>query len=260
MVVSSNYTFIRDLQQIKKDNFFYIRTNFETAGLLLNTIFKMKEKDNETAAPYKILNNAFSQFVKADVDLRYYQTLNANNHMVSRLFAGVGLPYGNSKIVADDGTVTASMPFEKKYYSGGTLSMRGWRMRSLGPGSFKDSVTISAYPNNTGDVKLEANLEYRFKLVWVIEGALFVDVGNVWDLQKDEKRVGADFDFKRFYRELAVDAGLGFRLDFTYFILSIDTGMKLIDPAGNRGWIFNSLPDTNRPRIFNVSFGIGYPF
>jgi outer membrane protein assembly factor BamA len=268
MVVSSNYTFIRDLQQIKKDNFFSIRSNFETAGLLLNTFFKLtdkdKDKDNDVAAPYKVLNNTFSQFVKADVDLRYYHTLNASNHMVGRLFAGVGLPYGNSKTVADDGTITASMPFEKKYYSGGTLSMRGWRMRSLGPGSYKDSLnsksSITLYPNNTGDVKLEANLEYRFKLVWVIEGALFVDVGNVWDLHKDEKRVGTDFKFNRFYRELAVDAGLGFRLDFTYFILSIDTGMKLIDPAGNRGWVFNSLPDADRPRIFNVSFGIGYPF
>ncbi|MDR3093240.1 MAG: BamA/TamA family outer membrane protein [Bacteroidales bacterium] len=261
MVVSSNYTFTRDLPSIKKDNFFFIRSNFETAGLLLNSFFKLKEKNKtETATPYMIFDNPFSQFVKVDVDLRYYQTLNANNHVVTRLFAGVGLPYGNSKVVAPDGTVTAAMPFEKKYYSGGTLSMRGWRMRSLGPGSYKDSVTVSAYPNNTGDVKLEANIEYRFKLVWVIEGALFVDVGNVWDLQKDEKRAGADFEFKRFYRELAVDAGLGFRLDFTYFILSIDTGMKLIDPAGSRGWIFNSLSDTDRPRIFNVSFGIGYPF
>ncbi|GHT22003.1 membrane protein [Bacteroidia bacterium] len=262
LVVSSNYKFTRDLPTIRKDNFFFIHSNFETAGLLLNSFFKLKEKKNtETTTPYTILDNPFAQFVKADVDLRYYQTLNANNRVVTRLFAGVGLPYGNSKIVAADGTVTASMPFEKKYYSGGTLSMRGWRMRSLGPGSYKDSTdNFKSYPNNTGDVKLEANLEYRFKLVWVIEGALFVDVGNVWDLQKDEKRAGADFDFKRFYRELAVDAGLGFRLDFTYFILSIDTGMKLIDPAGNRGWIFNSLPNTSRPRILNVSFGIGYPF
>jgi outer membrane protein assembly factor BamA len=262
MVVSSNYTFIRDIQKIKKDNFFFVRSNFETAGLLLNTFFQLKTKDKNPTEPHKILNNTYAQFIKGDVDLRYYHTINSNNRVVSRLFAGVGFPYGNSRKMSDDGTMLASMPFEKKYYSGGTLSMRGWRMRSLGPGSYRDSVTISAYPNNTGDIKLEANLEYRFKLVSVIEGALFVDAGNVWDMYKDNKRPGADFDFKRFYREIALDAGFGIRLDFTYFILSIDTGIKLIDPAGHRGWAFRKLPGEDKlPRqILNLSFGIGYPF
>ncbi|MDR1667844.1 MAG: outer membrane protein assembly factor [Bacteroidales bacterium] len=262
MVVSSNYSFIRDIQKIKKDDFLFIRTNFETAGLLINTFFQLKNKGKPSTAPNKILNNTYAQFVKGDVDLRYYHTINSNNRIVSRLFAGAGLPYGNSKKTADDGTTLASMPFEKKYYSGGTLSMRGWRMRSLGPGSYRDSVTVSAYPNNTGDIKLEANLEYRFKLVSVVEGALFVEAGNVWDMHRDDKRPGADFTFKRFYREIALDAGIGFRLDFTYFILSIDTGMKLIDPAGNRGWALKKLPGEDKlPRhILNLSFGIGYPF
>jgi outer membrane protein assembly factor BamA len=261
MVVSSNYTFIRDLRQIKKDDFLFIRTNFETAGLLLNTIFKMTDRsNNQTDKPYEILNNPYSQFVKGDVDLRYYYTINGNNRLVGRFFTGVGWPYGNSKTMTEDGHKLASMPFEKKYFSGGANSLRGWRLRSLGPGSFKDSISIASYPNNTGDIKLEANLEYRFKLVWVIEGAFFVDAGNVWDAHKDDKRVGADFDFKRFYREIAVDAGIGFRFDFTYFVLSIDTGMKLHDPAGYRGWVFNSIPERGRIRDFNLSIGIGYPF
>ncbi|MDR1864464.1 MAG: outer membrane protein assembly factor [Bacteroidales bacterium] len=260
MVVSGNYTFSRDLQQLKKDNFFFIRTNLETAGFLLNIFSRLTDRSADPAQPYKILDNTYSQFVRGDVDIRNYSTINANNRLVTRLFVGVGWPYGNSTTRSEDGKILASMPFEKKYYSGGAMSMRGWRLRSLGPGSFRDSVSISAYPNNTGDIKLEANLEYRFKLVWVMEGALFLDAGNVWDSHKDEKRAGADFDFKRFYREIALDAGIGFRFDFTYFILSIDGGMKLFDPAGYRGWVFKRTPGWERPRIFNLSFGIGYPF
>jgi outer membrane protein assembly factor BamA len=152
------------------------------------------------------------------------------------------------------------MPFEKKYFSGGAKSMRGWRLRSLGPGSFKDSASITAYPNNTGDIKLEANLEYRFKLVWLMEGALFMDVGNVWDTHKDDRRPGAEFKFNRFYREIAMDAGFGLRFDATYFIFSTDLGFKLFDPTGNRGWTFRSPPERGRRHDFNISIGFGYPF
>jgi outer membrane protein assembly factor BamA len=260
MVVSSNYVFTRDLQQVKKENFIFVRTSFETAGLLLNTFTKLSDdRRSEHTEPYRILNNPYSQFVKGDIDLRYYHTINTNNRLVSRLFTGVGFPYGNSRRIADDGSTSASMPFEKKYFSGGAKSMRGWRLRSLGPGSFKDSASMSAYPNNTGDIKLEANLEYQFKLVWVMEGALFIDAGNVWESHKDEKRQGAEFKFNRFYKEIALDAGIGFRFDFTYFILSVDVGMKLIDPEGYRGWVFKSRSDNNN-RLFNVCLGIGYPF
>ncbi|MDR1673824.1 MAG: BamA/TamA family outer membrane protein [Bacteroidales bacterium] len=258
MVVSSNYTFTRDLQQVKKDDFLFIRTSFETAGLLLNTFVKMSAGDKQK--PYQFLDNTYSQFIKGDVDLRYYYTVNANNRIVTRLFAGIGLPYGNSRTGSDDGQFMASMPFEKKYFAGGTKSMRGWRLRSLGPGSFVDSVSIAAYPNNTGDIKLETNIEYRFKLVWVMEGALFLDAGNVWDTRRDDTRVGANFDFKRFYREIALNTGFGLRFDFTYFIFSADLGMKLFDPANNRGWIFRSKPERGRIRDFNISIGFGYPF
>jgi outer membrane protein assembly factor BamA len=256
------------MQQIKKDNFFFFRSNFETAGLLLNTYFKLTSKRDNKVEPYKILDNAYSQFVKGDIDLRYYYTISGNNRLVSRLFVGVGWPYGNSvRQVSVENELrevnqrsVASMPFEKKYYSGGAKGIRGWRLRSLGPGSFKDSVTIAAYPNNMGDIKLEANIEYRFKLVWLMEGALFLDAGNVWDSHKDEKRVGADFDFKRFYKEIALSGGFGIRFDFTYFIFSMDLGMKFFDPADNRGWTFKSVPEGGRGRDFNFSIGIGYPF
>ena len=155
------------------------------------------------------------------------------------------------------------MPFEKKYYAGGANSMRGWRLRSLGPGSYRDSASFTSYPNNTGDIKLEANLEYRFKLVWVLEGALFADVGNVWDSHKDEDRPGADFSFNRFYRELAMTGGLGLRLDFKYFIFRVDWGMKVRDPADSGRWAFTPKPDGSKRfnrDDFCWSIAIGYPF
>jgi outer membrane protein assembly factor BamA len=214
-----------------------------------------------------MFHNEFSQFVKGDIDLRYHHTIDGNNRMVARIFAGVGWPYGNSKTTSanDDGTLktVVAMPFEKKYYVGGANSIRGWRLRSLGPGSYKDSVSFTAYPNNTGDVKLEANLEYRYKLVWLIEGALFMDAGNVWDSHKDDDRPGASFSFDRFYREIALSGGLGLRFDFKYVILRADLGMKLHDPAGSGRWAFTPKPYSNK-RVnwddFCLSIAIGYPF
>ena len=267
MVVSSSYTFVKDMRLKTRDNAFFVRANFETAGLLLDAAYRMAGQKKQPEESYEMFGNDFSQFVKGDVDLRHYFTINGNNRMVARLFTGVGWPYGNSKkVVADDDgnlqTVVA-MPFEKKYYAGGANSMRGWHLRSLGPGSYKDSVTYT-YPNNTGDIKLEANLEYRFKLVWRMEGALFMDAGNVWDSNKDNNRSGANFSFDRFYREIALSGGLGFRFDFTYVVIRADLGMKLRDPAGSGRWTFEPKPDgSNRitwGNDFCLSIGIGYPF
>jgi outer membrane protein assembly factor BamA len=224
--------------------------------------------DTQPGKAYEMFGNDFSQFIKGDIDLRYFYTINGNNRVVLRTFAGIGFPYGNSriKITGDDGATktVAAMPFEKKYYAGGANSMRGWRLRSLGPGSYKDDEELFAsYPNNTGDIKLESNLEYRFKIVGLIEGALFVDAGNVWDSSKDNDRPGADFDFSRFYREFAINGGFGLRFDFSYIILRADIGMKVRDPAGAGRWAFAPKPD-GKKRVgwddFCFSIAIGYPF
>ena len=267
MVVSSTYTFVRDMRLTNRDNAFFIRTNLETAGLLLDAVYRMTGQTKMPGQSFEMFGNDFSQFIKGDLDLRYYFTINGNNRMVARLFTGVGIPYGNSKTTStneDDGTTKTviAMPFEKKYYAGGANSIRGWRLRSLGPGSYKDTASLISYPNNTGDIKLEANLEYRFKLVWRIEGALFVDAGNIWDSHKDDDRPGANFSFDRFYREIALSGGLGFRFDFKYVILRSDLGMKLHDPAGNGRWAFTTKPYSGK-RIswddFCLSIAIGYP-
>ena len=265
MVVSSSYGFVKNVQARKRDNFFVVRANIESAGLLLNSIFKMTDKP--TDEPYKIINNAFSQFVKGDIDMSYNFTINGNNKLVTRIFAGVGWPYGNSSTTteSDEGPKrVVAMPFEKKYFVGGANSIRGWRLRSLGPGSFADSTATSIYPNNTGDIKLEANIEYRFKLVWIMDGALFMDAGNVWDTHKDEDRPGANFRFNRFYREIALNCGVGLRFNiFASIILRTDLGMKLHDPAGNGRWVFDPKSDGNK-RItrndFCLSIGIGHAF
>jgi len=267
MVVSSSYTFVRDMRLLNKDNFFFVRMYFETAGLLLDVVHRISNQTKQPGKSYAMFHNEFSQFAKGDIDLRYHYTINGNNRMVARIFTGVGLPYGNSKTTTtnDDGTskTVVAMPFEKKYYVGGANSIRGWRLRSLGPGSYRDSLSFTSYPNNTGDIKLEANLEYRYKLVWLIEGALFMDVGNVWDSHKDDDRPGANFSYNRFYREMALSGGLGLRFDFKYVILRADLGMKLHDPAGNGRWAFTPKPDGIK-RVnwddFCLSIAIGYPF
>ena len=267
MVVSSNYTFVRDMRMSSRTNFFFVRTHIETAGLLLDAVYRMSGQSKQPGEAYRMFNNEFSQFIKGDVDLRYYYSINRDNRMVARVFSGVGLPYGNSKttVTNSEGVskTVAAMPFEKKYYAGGANSIRGWRLRSLGPGSYKDSAAFTRYPNNSGDIKLEANLEYRFKLVWLIEGALFLDAGNVWDTHKDDDRPGASFSFDRFYREIALSGGLGLRFDFKFFILRADLGKKLHDPAGDGRWAFTRKPEGGS-RVsrndFCMSIAIGYPF
>jgi outer membrane protein assembly factor BamA len=172
--------------------------------------------------------------------------------MVSRLFMGMGYAYGNSE----------SLPYEKKYFSGGPNSIRAWSSRDLGPGSFSepDSMRLFTFPNYTGDIKLELNLEYRFKVFWKMESALFADIGNIWDIGSEENKPGADFRWNRFMSELAVGTGFGIRFDFSFFLLRFDFGLKVHDPAlpVNERWIpvFRdfSLDD------LSLKFGIGYPF
>jgi outer membrane protein assembly factor BamA len=174
--------------------------------------------------------------------------LNEYSSVVTRLFVGVGLPYGNFDV----------LPFEKKYFTGGANGIRAWQVRTLGPGTYKASE--DAYPNQSADIKLEANLEYRFRLLGRVEGAFFLDAGNIWAINKNDNREGARFKFDRFYREIAVGTGTGLRFNFNYFIFRLDLGMKLRDPSlesGKRFIIGNHKLNSDQ---FNLSFAIGYPF
>ena len=174
--------------------------------------------------------------------------LNKYSSLVGRAFVGIGLPFGNLDV----------LPFEKKYFTGGANGIRAWQVRSLGPGTYR--MPENAYPNQSSDIKLEANLEYRFNLIGFLEGALFLDAGNIWAINRKDNRPGAQFKLTSFYKELALGTGTGFRFDFNYFIFRLDVGMKLRDPSepSNHGWIIGNRQYSGND--FNFSFAIGYPF
>jgi outer membrane protein assembly factor BamA len=195
-----------------------------------------------------MLGNAFAQYVKGDVEFRWYDVLNDKTSMVYRLFAGIAYPYGNS----------IGIPFEKQYFSGGANGVRAWHVRNLGPGSYQGG-DLSKFPNRTADIKIEANIEYRFKLFWLLEGALFVDAGNIWSINPDAERIGGKFSWSRFYKELAIGPGFGVRMDFSFFVLRTDFGYKLHDPSKPEGerWLFPQGSGLGWP-TFHLA--IGYPF
>ncbi len=249
MIVGGNYTYIFNNQNINKArSYWYIKFNGELAGNLMAAAFNAA-KSEKTDGSYTIFNQNFAQYFRGDIDIRYNRTLNDVSSIVYRAFAGIGIPYGNSE----------GMPFEKQYFSGGANGIRAWQVRSLGPGSHIPSN--SSFYNSTADIKLELNIEYRYKLFWILEGAMFLDAGNIWTYNVDENRPGANFEFNRFYKELAVGTGIGLRFDLNFIILRTDLGMKLRDPqlAEDSKWIMSNR-DLSWRDDFNLSLGIGYPF
>jgi outer membrane protein assembly factor BamA len=183
------------------------------------------------------------------MNLVYDRPINTASSIVYRFYFGAGKAYGNS----------LSMPFEKMFYSGGANSLRGWQVRSVGPGSVSaDSVDV--FPNQVADLRIELNAEYRFPLFWKFEGALFADAGNVWSLSSLDNREGARFSFNRFYKEFAMNTGLGLRLNFDYFILRLDSGFKIHNPGLPSGQRIITPDQWFNKNNFSLHFGINYPF
>ncbi len=248
LVAGLRYTLTYNNQDvaIKKD-FIYIRTNFETGGNLIyafNSIFKSHKNENGN---YTLFNLPYSQYVRPDLDFRYYDLLGKDFSLVYRFYGGIGIPYGNSN----------SLPFEKAFYAGGANGMRGFKMYSLGPGSYHND-TVSGTFNQIGDMQFEANIEYRFPVYKFIKGALFVDAGNIWILHDSPDLPGGVFKFNTFLREVALDFGLGIRLDFNFFIFRLDPAIRLRVPwyPDNDRWYFDKMQ--LKDIVWN--FGIGYPF
>ncbi len=249
LVSVTNYSLIYTNQNIQKSaNFQYLRLNLESAGNILSTSYKILDIEAE-GENYKLFNTEFAQYVRGDIDFRYYDIINKNNSIVYRFFAGAGVPYNNSN----------ALPFEKKYFAGGANSIRAWQVRNLGPGSYSEELT-SSYPNKTADIKLEANIEYRFKLFWLLEGALFVDAGNIWAINSSDEREGALFQTNTFYKEIAIGTGFGTRFDFSFFVFRLDLGIKAMDPSviDGQNWIIGNRKMTSDD--FTINLGIGYPF
>jgi outer membrane protein assembly factor BamA len=250
MILGGTYSYIFNNQKINKSNdYWFLRINAEASGNMLAMI-KNFTGGQKSDGSYDFLGQPFAQYIRTDIDARYNYRFNELASIVYRVFGGVGVPYGNSQ----------AMPFEKQYFSGGANGIRAWQVRSLGPGSsvIPDSVT---FLNQTADIKLEANAEYRFKLFWILEGALFLDAGNIWTIKNDPSRPGSQFKFNKFYKDIAVGTGAGLRFDFKFVIGRIDLGMKLRDPAlrTSSKWIIFNQPYSFR-RDFVVVIGIGYPF
>lgn len=258
LILAMNYSLVYNTQEIdNRSNYSYMRFNIESAGNLLDLLARTMNKTKVqsidtvgigTSEYYQFFNTRFAQYVKSDIEFRYGYIIDKYNALVGRAFLGIGLPYGNFDV----------LPFEKKYFTGGANGIRAWQVRSLGPGTY--SAPADAYPNQSSDIKLEANLEYRFHLISFLEGALFLDAGNIWAINKKDNRPGALFKFNEFYKQIALGTGAGFRFDFNYFIFRLDAGMKLRVPSqelGN-GWIIGNRAYTGDD--FNLSFAIGYPF
>ncbi len=226
-----------------------IRVNAETAGnflFALSSIFD--HRSNFHTDPYRVFGIRYSQYVKADADFAWHYTFDHRNSVALHAGFGIGVPYGNSTI----------LPFEKRFYGGGANGVRGWDVRTLGPGSFPGSNSVTDFINQCGDIRLDLSAEYRARLFWVIELGVFVDAGNIWTIHNYSNQPGGMFHFNTFYKQLAAAYGLGLRLDFSYFLLRLDMGMKAHNPAlGAEPW---PLLHPRWGRDHSFHFSIGYPF
>lgn len=227
-----------------------IRAQFETAGNLLNgvsRIFNLKKNDQ---GQRMLFNIAYAQYAKFDFDYTKIIRFDENNSLVLHGDFGIAWPYGNSKV----------LPFEKRYTAGGPNSVRGWSVRELGPGKFKGSDGRIDFINQTGDLKLDLNLEYRTHLFWKFDGAAFIDAGNIWTLRNYEEQQGGQFKIGEFYKQLAFAYGLGLRLNFNYFILRFDAGMKAINLVYDDFKEHYAFFNPNFKRDFTFHFAVGLPF
>nr|WP_245794697.1 BamA/TamA family outer membrane protein [Flaviramulus basaltis] len=217
----------------------FFNSTIDIAGNSISLLDK-EEAPNE---PNTFLGLQYAQYAKADIDVRYHLKLTKNQILATRLFAGYGLAYGNSEVI----------PYVKQYFSGGPYSVRAFKTRSLGPGTYNaDDDNNGAFFDQTGNIRLEANIEYRFPLFGFVNGALFADAGNVWNSKENTSLPGSKFSGD-FLNELGMGAGFGVRLDLQGFVIRLDLAAPFHDPSKDEGYNF----DVTSPIL---NFAIGYPF
>lgn len=226
-----------------------VRAQAETAGNLLFAISSAIDPRRQFHEhPYKIFGIRYSQYVRGDADVSYIHTFNGRNAIALYGGLGIGFPYGNSYM----------LPFEKRFYGGGANGVRGWSVRTLGPGRFPGTNSVSDFIYQCGDIRINFSMEYRLKLFWVIEAGVFIDAGNIWTIHNYATQPYGMFKFNSFYKEFASSYGAGLRLDFNYFLIRFDLGMKAHNPAINQEPWPLIHPDWHRDHAFH--FSIGYPF
>lgn len=227
-----------------------IRAKVESAGNLLSLADNLSNFKKNEQGQSKIFNIAYAQYLKFDFAFTRILRFDPRNSLALHADFGIAYPYGNSKV----------LPFEKRYIAGGPNSVRGWSVRELGPGGFRGTDGRIDFINQTGDLKLNLNAEYRTRLFWKFDGAAFIDAGNIWTLREYAEQPNGQFRLDKFWQQIAAAYGLGLRLNFDYFILRFDAGMKAINPA------YTSLKEhfpLFRPRFgrdFTFHFAVGLPF
>jgi outer membrane protein assembly factor BamA len=266
LILATNATYTLNTQKAKyQPQYLYARFGASAAGNLLNGVMDLANQPVDSLNSHRIYGIRFAQYFRGEGDFRYYSNVNDRNAFVMRVYGGIGVPRKNA----------ITLPFEKSFFSGGANGMRAWQARTLGPGSSRDALLPQTF-NNIGELKLEGNIEYRFKFTPLLNWAFFADAGNIWLLNEDANRKGADFKGDRFVSEIAIGGGFGLRVDFDYFLVRLDVGVQLKDPAKVQGerWLWQPkdeylayLASTGNPvdriklrnnTVFNL--GIGFPF
>lgn len=227
-----------------------MRVNVETAGNVLDALASTMNFHTNNSNQHTLFGIAYAQYFKFDFDYTRLLRFDSRNTLALHGDFGIAYPYGNSSI----------LPFEKRYFSGGANSVRGWSVRELGPGSYRGQDGRIDFINQTGDLKLDLNAEYRASLFWKFDGAVFIDAGNIWTLRNYQEQPGGQFKFSEFYKQIAVAYGLGLRLNFSYFILRFDFGMKAINPAYTNSHEHYAIFHPDFSRDFTFHFAVGLPF
>ncbi|WP_223584645.1 BamA/TamA family outer membrane protein [Sphingobacterium sp. GVS05A] len=277
--LGTQYTFILNGKKLtSKEDFQYFRGTVDVSGNVLDLISSIAKLPANADGEKKIFGVPFLQYAKTEFDYRLYRNFGGNRQFVFRFNPGIAIPYGNnSKLLI----------FEKSFYSGGMNGIRAWQARTLGPGAYnRQNLSEDLRLNlrnldQLGEIKLEANAEYRFRILnnflgAKMNGATFVDMGNVWRLKKDDDlNPGGEFKFNKFLGQVAIGTGFGLRFDSDYFVIRLDAGLKVKDPqfSGSNQWVIKNFFDskefkeqyyqTHKPDRYNFiqyNFGIGMPF
>lgn len=243
------YNSLGTREQTYGKNAYTVKFNIETSGNLLRGITGTYKAHLNANGQRTFCGIAFAQYVKGDIDYAKSIRIDKDNSIAFHAALGVAYPYGNTTV----------LPFEKRYFSGGANSVRGWSVRSLGPGSYNGIDKGINFINQSGDIKLDLSIEYRANLFWKLAGAVFADAGNIWTIRAYEDQPGGEFRFDKFYKQIAASYGIGLRMNLNFFLLRFDAGMKAVNPAYT-GRNHYPILHPRFSRDFAFHFAVGMPF
>jgi outer membrane protein assembly factor BamA len=239
-------------------------------------LYQFRARQDTLGGQYLLRNQPYSQFVRLDNQFIMSKRVLSESSLHLKLNAGAGIPYKNSQ---------TGMPYDYSFFGGGSNDNRGWRARALGPGAYKYHLDTNRLATQIADIRFAGSLEYRFSLGSTFKGALFTDFGNIWTFREDASRVGSQFHWNTFVPQIAISSGIGLRMDLEFFIIRLDVGFPIYDPAFAKGakWVFQEMGTREtyyqegmnqfnmsldqvkkimpKPFLPNyLNFGIGYPF